>query len=306
MPGCGKKCGKQKKRQSKVSRKSEDKYAATEYASGVEVATDLDSILTDATEYQTISGRSTGTARTKGRRTPGRKRDQRPQREASARKKPQKSPERFPNDDYSSERSYPSTPSGKIPGKKRRTRPSSETEEDISEMTKSSSKCATVNLSKFLGEESTETESCEDDEDGIGCEDETCGGGRIGVKTKRKRPPSESESSDEETASSSEKCPELCEHDPTKLPEEKPKKCDSNCRRQKWLERQREKKQAEMDDYLLRKGFRYFDDMCKCSLKCILSQMYVDPFMRNVAFSTVGFFLGIKLCWELDGFYIIF
>ncbi|XP_063995580.1 uncharacterized protein LOC135172951 [Diachasmimorpha longicaudata] len=300
MPGCGRKCGKEKKRQSKALRKSEDKYVATE------ITTDLDSILTDVTEYQTLDGMSSGSDKTGSRKNPEKKRDRNPMRTGKTTKKSQKSRPNFADNEYSSERSYTSTASGKIPGKKQRFQPSSETEEDISETTETTSKCATVNLSKFLGGESTETESFEDDDDLIGCEDEICGGARTAVKTKRMKPPSESESSEETTSDGSEKCPELCREDPTELPEEKPMKCDSQCHRKMWLERQREKKQAEIDNYMLRKGFRYFDDICKCSLKCIMSQMCVDPFMRNIAFSTVGFFVGIKLCWELDGFYIIF
>ncbi|XP_011304787.1 transcriptional regulator ATRX homolog isoform X2 [Fopius arisanus] len=295
MPGCSKKCGKQKKRLSK------------------EDLTDRDSILSEGLEMKT-SGKSADSFRSRSRRkdeksartpgsTPGRKAERRDQEDRTpptpkASKKSKKSSGVTHDEYYSTEGSYISTPSGK----KRRTPYSSETE-DTSDTTKSYLKCVAMDLSKFLGEESTETESFEDDGDGIDCEDEVCGGYKVAVKKQRKAP-SSSESSEEETGGS-EKCPELCEDDPTKLPEEKPKKCDSNCRRKQWFERQRERRQAEMDDYLLRKGFRYFDDMCKCSLKCIMAQMCGDPFVRNFAFSTVGFLLGMKLCWELDGFYVI-
>lgn len=286
-----------------ASRKSQDKYVVTDYTSGLEEASDLDSILTDATDYMTIPARSTGSDRSR----PQRKGQETPARGQLVEKKSPKKPRANIPDDVSTEGSCAPTRRGRG-GKKRRNSYDSITKDDGSSVrTKDSSKCAKVNLSKLLGSDSTETESYDDDDDGTGCEEISCGGGRVTVRTKPRRPPSDSEeSSDEESTSGSEKCPDLCEYDPTKLPEEKPKKCDSDCHRQEWLGRQRERKQAEMDDYLLRKGFRYFDDMCKCSLRCIMSQMYVDPFVRNIAFSTVGFALGVKLCWELDGFYVIF
>uniref|UniRef100_A0A6V7K277 Uncharacterized protein n=1 Tax=Bracon brevicornis TaxID=1563983 RepID=A0A6V7K277_9HYME len=334
MPGCTKGCGKKKKRQSKgkhplgfpfslvtdlflsnldivASKKSRDKSVETEYISGADE--DLSSILSDTTEYLTLPGKSSASEKSQRKKKDRKHKgsDRRPEQTRSGRKTPESrtSPEKIRDDDYSTEKSYLSTSRDKL-SEKSRSRLLSSTGDELSDSAKGSLTCATVNLSKFLGDETSESEPSDDErQSDANCDDEECGGGspRVAIKTKHKEQSSRSESSSEETTSDgSEKCPDLCKIDPTGLPPRKPKKCDSNCRRQEWLEKQREKKQAELDDYLLRKGFRYFDDMCKCSLKCLVSQMYVDPFIRNIALSTVGFFLGVKLCWELDGFYVIF
>lgn len=51
-------------------------------------------------------------------------------------------------------------------------------------------------------------------------------------------------------------------------------------------------------------GQRYFDDVCTCSLPCMIQNLRKDPFVRSIIVSTIFFALGIKLCSELHGWYI--
>ncbi|XP_057318814.1 uncharacterized protein LOC130663551 [Microplitis mediator] len=114
----------------------------------------------------------------------------------------------------------------------------------------------------------------------------------------------ESEES-EESLSSDISCPPRCDRDLTLLP--KPSTpCDSSCPKQAKLDEERERHQEAVDKFLLHGGLRYFDDLCHCSLKCLLTQICGDQFVRKTASSTIFFILGVKLCFELEAWYIPF
>lgn len=70
------------------------------------------------------------------------------------------------------------------------------------------------------------------------------------------------------------------------------------------LRRKREAKQKEVDEYLLNKGMNYFEDLCNCSARCLAQQLWNDPFVRKIFVSAALFAVGIKLCWEMDAWYI--
>ncbi|XP_033213722.1 transcriptional regulator ATRX-like [Belonocnema kinseyi] len=70
------------------------------------------------------------------------------------------------------------------------------------------------------------------------------------------------------------------------------------------LRRKRKSKQEEVDEYLLNKGMNYFGDLCNCSARCLAQQLWNDPFVRKIFVSAALFAVGIKLCWEMDAWYI--
>ncbi|XP_034934167.1 uncharacterized protein [Chelonus insularis] len=128
------------------------------------------------------------------------------------------------------------------------------------------------------------------------CENEECSG-----KPKRQRSPSYLS----EISSSDPSCPELCELDELKIPEPK-QRCESSCPSQIIEDEQREMDQAEVDRFVLYGGLRYFDDLCHCSLKCLLIQIFGDKFVQKTASSAFFFAMGMKLCYELDSWFIPF
>ncbi|XP_076174742.1 uncharacterized protein LOC143150390 [Ptiloglossa arizonensis] len=84
-------------------------------------------------------------------------------------------------------------------------------------------------------------------------------------------------------------------------------KCDSTCPRRisrKSRIRKLEERQNIVDTYLLNKGTRYFEDICTCSLSCVVRALRDDPFIRSILTSVALFTLGLKLCSELDAWYL--
>ena len=65
-----------------------------------------------------------------------------------------------------------------------------------------------------------------------------------------------------------------------------------------------EEKQKIVDDYLLNKGMNYFEDLCACSSSCLAKQLWNDPFIRKIFVSMSVFALGMKVCFEMDGWYL--
>ncbi|KAK0087987.1 hypothetical protein PV325_013536 [Microctonus aethiopoides] len=116
---------------------------------------------------------------------------------------------------------------------------------------------------------------------------------------------SDSEIQSELSNSESTFCSELCENEIQQIPSSKIR-CESSCPKQTRLDKLREKRQARLDRYILNKGFNYFEDVCHCSLKCLMVQICLDPFIKKTIISATFFFLGIKLCFELDSWYIPF
>ncbi|EFN74885.1 hypothetical protein EAG_04107 [Camponotus floridanus] len=64
--------------------------------------------------------------------------------------------------------------------------------------------------------------------------------------------------------------------------------------------RKLKERQRVVDYYYLTKGFNYFEDVCTCSLACMVYTLSRDPFMRSVFASLALFAVGLKLCSELD------
>ncbi|KAL2724489.1 calponin homology domain-containing protein -like [Vespula squamosa] len=58
------------------------------------------------------------------------------------------------------------------------------------------------------------------------------------------------------------------------------------------------------DDRYLATGLSYFDDVCTCSLSCMIHNLKKDRFVRSILASAILFSLGIKLCSELYGWYL--
>ncbi|XP_076626870.1 uncharacterized protein LOC143344582 [Colletes latitarsis] len=83
--------------------------------------------------------------------------------------------------------------------------------------------------------------------------------------------------------------------------------CDPSCSRRvsrSNKKRKLEERQKLVDAYLLNRGTRYFDDVCTCSLSCILYAMKNDSFVTSILTSVALFTLGLKLCSELDAWYL--
>ncbi|XP_029171370.1 uncharacterized protein LOC114940790 [Nylanderia fulva] len=64
--------------------------------------------------------------------------------------------------------------------------------------------------------------------------------------------------------------------------------------------RKLKERQRVVDHYRLTKGFSYFEDVCTCSLACMVYTLSKDPFVRSVFASLALFAVGLKLCSELD------
>ncbi|CAL7941477.1 unnamed protein product [Xylocopa violacea] len=83
--------------------------------------------------------------------------------------------------------------------------------------------------------------------------------------------------------------------------------CDSTCPRRiprKTRIRKLEERQRIVDSYLLNKGTGYFEDVCTCSLACVVRALSHDSFVRSILTSAIVFTLGLKLCSELDAWYL--
>ncbi|XP_076391087.1 uncharacterized protein LOC143265068 [Megachile rotundata] len=83
--------------------------------------------------------------------------------------------------------------------------------------------------------------------------------------------------------------------------------CEQSCPRRisgKSRLRKLEETQCIIDSYLLNKGARYFEDVCTCSLSCVLRALRRDPFVTSTLASITIFTLGLKLCAELDAWYL--
>ncbi|XP_011882445.1 PREDICTED: zonadhesin-like [Vollenhovia emeryi] len=59
-------------------------------------------------------------------------------------------------------------------------------------------------------------------------------------------------------------------------------------------------RQRVVDHYYLTKGFSYFEDVCTCSLACMVYTLSRDPFVKSIFASLALFAVGLKLCSELD------
>lgn len=59
-------------------------------------------------------------------------------------------------------------------------------------------------------------------------------------------------------------------------------------------------RQRIVDHYYLTKGFSYFEDVCTCSLACMVYTLSRDPFVKSIFASLALFAVGLKLCSELD------
>ncbi|XP_018371972.1 PREDICTED: titin-like isoform X1 [Trachymyrmex cornetzi] len=59
-------------------------------------------------------------------------------------------------------------------------------------------------------------------------------------------------------------------------------------------------RQRVVDHYYLTKGFSYFEDVCTCSLACMVYTLSRDPFVKSIFASFALFAVGLKLCSELD------
>ncbi|XP_014477355.1 PREDICTED: uncharacterized protein LOC106745882 [Dinoponera quadriceps] len=64
--------------------------------------------------------------------------------------------------------------------------------------------------------------------------------------------------------------------------------------------RKLEARQRIVDHYYLTRGFSYLEDVCTCSLACVLYTLSRDQFVRSVFASLALFAVGLKLCSELD------
>ncbi|XP_032673023.1 probable serine/threonine-protein kinase kinX [Odontomachus brunneus] len=80
--------------------------------------------------------------------------------------------------------------------------------------------------------------------------------------------------------------------------------CDDTCplinQQKERIMRKLEERQRIVDHYYLTKGFSYFEDVCTCSLACVLYTLSRDQFVRSIFASLALFAVGLKLCSELD------
>ncbi|XP_078035628.1 uncharacterized protein LOC144469336 [Augochlora pura] len=83
--------------------------------------------------------------------------------------------------------------------------------------------------------------------------------------------------------------------------------CEPTCPRRisrKNRIRKLEERQKIVDTYLLNKGTRYFDNVCTCSLSCIIRALKQDTFVKSIIASVTLFAFGLKLCTEFDAWYL--
>ncbi|KAL6259731.1 hypothetical protein P5V15_009645 [Pogonomyrmex californicus] len=80
--------------------------------------------------------------------------------------------------------------------------------------------------------------------------------------------------------------------------------CDKTCcliwKQRERIIRKLKERQRIIDHYYLTKGFSYFEDVCTCSLACMVYTLSRDPFVRSIFASLALFAVGLKLCSELD------
>ncbi|XP_067207333.1 probable inactive protein kinase DDB_G0270444 isoform X2 [Linepithema humile] len=80
--------------------------------------------------------------------------------------------------------------------------------------------------------------------------------------------------------------------------------CDETCplvkEQKEHIMRKLKEQQRIIDHYYLTKGFSYFEDVCTCSLACMVYTLSRDPFVRSIFASLALFAVGLKLCSELD------
>ncbi|XP_012259414.2 uncharacterized protein LOC105688001 [Athalia rosae] len=69
--------------------------------------------------------------------------------------------------------------------------------------------------------------------------------------------------------------------------------------------RRAEERRAKYEEYLLTKGFRYFDQFCHCRVSCLLDNFRRDEFVISIIKSFCFFGFAMKLINELDGLTII-
>ncbi|XP_011689119.1 PREDICTED: titin-like isoform X3 [Wasmannia auropunctata] len=78
--------------------------------------------------------------------------------------------------------------------------------------------------------------------------------------------------------------------------------CEESCPLKEQKERIMRKlkiRELVVDHYYL-KGFSYFEDVCTCSLACMVYTLSRDPFVKSIFASLALFAVGLKLCSELD------
>ncbi|XP_012533081.1 biorientation of chromosomes in cell division protein 1-like 1 [Monomorium pharaonis] len=80
--------------------------------------------------------------------------------------------------------------------------------------------------------------------------------------------------------------------------------CEETCslvkEQEERIMRKLKARQRLVDHYYLTKGFSYFEDVCTCSLACMVYTLSRDPFVKSIFASLAVFAIGLKLCSELD------
>ncbi|XP_012061069.1 PREDICTED: titin-like [Atta cephalotes] len=80
--------------------------------------------------------------------------------------------------------------------------------------------------------------------------------------------------------------------------------CEETCplvkKQKERIMRKLKMRQRVVDHYYLTKGFSYFEDICTCSLACMVYTLSRDPFVKSIFASFALFAIGLKLCSELD------
>ncbi|XP_020292203.1 titin-like isoform X2 [Pseudomyrmex gracilis] len=80
--------------------------------------------------------------------------------------------------------------------------------------------------------------------------------------------------------------------------------CDETCpliqKQKELIARKLEERQRIVDNYYLTKGFSYFEEVCTCSLACVIYNLSRDSFVKSIFASLALFAVGLKLCSELD------
>ncbi|XP_035721262.1 uncharacterized protein LOC118441237 isoform X1 [Vespa mandarinia] len=93
---------------------------------------------------------------------------------------------------------------------------------------------------------------------------------------------------------------------PKELPSDWPHDgCDEACLA-RVLKEHAEKllQEKKKKDRYLTTGLSYFDDVCTCSLSCMICNLKKDRFVCSILTSAILFSFGIKLCSELYGWYL--
>ncbi|KAF7992054.1 hypothetical protein HCN44_001379 [Aphidius gifuensis] len=99
-------------------------------------------------------------------------------------------------------------------------------------------------------------------------------------------------------------CPSLYENDnSTSAKDNKTNIKNKKSPREILFEQVKHKKEVEFVNHI--GDWRCFDDLCFCSLKCT-TNIFKDKFVKKIVTSAVFCCLGIRLCRELDSWYIPF